>query len=147
MNIKTYDCYKTKKRIALGNKLTESPRSDIFYDFSILQDKDDIEPEAIEAIKKDLMKHHTAGASWISQPIPFLVSPDEYTNYYCNIETAFTRVFKSNGDRMMIIINVTSVKIEKWERKSIYDRDFSFTAGYEYKSEYTPGEYPDVEVA
>ena len=147
MNIKIYDSYKTKKRIALANQLTESPRSEIFYDFSLLQGKDDIEPDAMEAIKKDLMKHHTAGASWIDQPIPFMVSPDEYTNYYCSIETAYTRVFKKNGERMMIIINVTSMKIEKWERKSIYDRDYSFAERFEYKSEYAPGEYPDMEIA
>ena len=144
---KKYDVYKTKKKIVSENKLTASPREDIFYDFSIFDDIKELDAEIIDAIKKELMKYHAVGAGWINQPIPFLVSQDPFTNYYCNLETAFTKVFKSNGNRMMIIVNVAAAKINKWERQSIYDRNYSHVKEYRYLSDYTDGQYPDIEIA
>ena len=147
MNIKKYDVYKTKKKTVSENSLVASPRDDIFYDFSVFENINCIDESILLSIKKELMFHHTAGACWINQPLPFTVKDGELTSYHCDIKSAFTRVFRSNGNRMMIIVTITAVHIKKWQRESYYDRYYTEKESYDFESEYLTGEYPDIEVA
>ncbi len=143
---KEYELFKTKRKIVKVNNLTESPRADIFYDFSVL-DGMTIDNDILSRIKNQLMEYHTAGASWVDQPLPFAVKDGEYVNYICDIATGFTRVFKATGERLMVIVTVASANIEKWNRKSIYDRCYDFDMAYKTNSTFSKGGYPDVEVA
>lgn len=147
MNTKKYEVFKTKKKMVAANKLTASPRDDIFFDFSALDDFKDIDDTTLDRIKNELMYHHTAGASWISQPIPFSVVDGKFTSFQCGFNTAYTKVYTKSYKRMMIIITVTSAHVEKWERESTYDRNYSLSNIYDVKSDFSSGEYPDIEVA
>ena len=143
---KEYTIFKTKKKTVKVNNLTESPRADVFYDFSIL-DELKINNDILSKIKTQLMEYHTAGASWVNQPLPFSIQNGEFQSYACDIATGFTKVFKATGERLMVIVTVTSASIEKWHRQSIYDRYYEHEQTYKIDSDFSKGEYPDVEVA
>ena len=55
---------------------------------------------------------------------------DNYTNFIGKVKTAYRRVFKANGKRMMVIVEVTKIEIEKQKRHSIYDRYYETECVY-----------------
>lgn len=146
MNTKIYEVFKTKKKIVKVNNLTASPSEEIFYDFSVMNKMNGIDDTILTKIKMQLMTYHTAGASWLMQPLPFGVSDSVFTNYNCEFKTAYTKIFTKSYKRMMIIITVTSVHIEKWQRETVYNRSYELKNSFDAKNNYSSGEYPDIEI-
>lgn len=120
--VKDYIMAKTKASIAKRNRLTAAESKytsgdGIFYDFSLFDEVafDDGDREQIE---KDLMEHHTI--SWFERPMPTIILPDKFTSFVGQIETVPHRIFRSNGKRICVIIEVTSLKIERQERSDVW---------------------------
>jgi hypothetical protein len=135
-----YRLFATKNKTAKENNLTPAKSkyysgSDLFYDFSIL-DSLNINPADLDTIKADFMNHHAV--SWYDQPLPLLLTTNNFTVYCGEIRTAAHRVYKSNGKRLMIIIEITAAKIEKQCRRDIWS---------EYKTEatYTARTHSNIE--
>lgn len=117
-----YTLYKTAKKTAKENNLIPAVSkyysgTDLFYDFSILDDTG-LQPDEKDAIIAETMNHHAV--SWYEQPLPLLMSTDNFTHYAGQIRTAPHRVYKKDGRRVMVIIEITAAKIEKQCRRDIW---------------------------
>ena len=117
-----YSLYKTAKKTAKENNLIPAVSkyyggNDLFYDFSIL-DNAGLKEEEKAAIIAETMQHHAV--SWYDQPLPLILKVDNFTYYCGQIKTAPHRVFKADGRRLMVIIEITAAQIEKQTRHDIW---------------------------
>lgn len=145
MEIKRYDLYQTKKKSIKANNLIESPReSGVCYDFSLLdtiQFKEDYEKEMLI---DDIMRY--TEYCWYDQPLPTIIIWNTFTHYVGQIRTAYRRVFNKQGKRIMVIVEVTKIHIEKQTRPDTYTQ--TMTTQYSYDAEcYRWGNQGDEEVA
>lgn len=145
MEIKNYDFYPTKKKTIKVNGLVESPREpEICYDFSLLDTinfREDFEREMLE---DDIMRY--TENTWFEQPLPTIIIWDKFTHYVGQVRTAYRRVFNKQGRRIMVIVEVTKIHIEKQTRPDTWTQRME--TKYEYNAEvYRYGDQGDEEVA
>lgn len=131
--IKQYNLFKTAKKTAKENGLTTAvsrytATDNLYYDFSLLDTIQGLSADDREAIEADTMNHHAV--SWYSQPMPTIILQDNFTHFIGQIQTAPHRIYKKDGRRIMVIIEITGVKIEKQRRTSVYN-EFSTAEIYE----------------
>ena len=110
-----YNLYATKNKTVKENNLTPAKskyyyEDYLFYDFAIL-DSLNINPAELEMIKNEIMEHHAV--AWYEQPLPLFLTIDRHYGIYGDIRTAAHRVFKKNGKRQMVIIEITAAHIER----------------------------------
>lgn len=125
-----YNLFKTAKKTAKENNLIEAVSryydgNNLFYDFSLFEELKMSDDEK-QAIISDTMEHHAI--SWYSQPLPTICNLDRFTGFYGQITTAAHRVYKSDGRRIMVIIEIIAVNLEKQSRRDVWS---------EYKTEAT----------
>lgn len=130
--VKAYKLAKTKEKIARDNNLTPAQSihytgNDLFYDFSLF-DQIDMPGDEKEAAKRDLMEHHSL--TWFNQPLPTLAMIDRFNHVVGQIKTAPHRVYKNDGSRLMVIIEITGINLQKQERHTIWD-EFKTARTYE----------------
>ena len=122
MAVKNYKLFPTKKKLARENNLTPAvsryyDKDDLFYDFALL-DEMVYQEDVKEMLKADLMEHHAV--SWFEQPLPAMVQYDKFTRYDADFRTAPHRVYKADGRRVAVIIEITGVRIRKWTTHDIW---------------------------
>ena len=142
---KEYKLYPTKKKTAKVNNLRESKReADIYYDFSLLDTiifREDYEREMLE---NDIIKY--TEVTWFEQPLPTIIIHDNWTHYVGQVRTAWRRVFSRTGKRIMVIVEVTGLHIEKQTRPDSWTE--YMTTQYEYNAKVERyGDQGDEEVA
>ena len=146
MAVKEYKLFATKAKIARENNLTEAKShyysgNDLYYDFALFE-KLEVPSDVKELIKTELMEHHAV--SWFDQPLPVFVEVDRFTRYYGNIRTATHRVYKANGKRVCVIIEVTAIDFQKLERKAVWSKFIESETEYKVS---VPNYECDYEVA
>lgn len=142
---KQYELARTKGQIAKKNQLTlaqsrYTAQDDLYYDFSLLESIQ-FKDNDREIIEKDLMEHHAV--AWFEQPLPTIVIDGRFREYLGQIKTAPHRVYRSDGKRLCVIIEVVGIEINRRERTNVWD-------DYEEKITYTASNYnaeKDYEVA
>lgn len=136
MSVKEYQLAKTRQAMAKRNELVEAKSryyssNDLFYDFSLL-DTIKWDGEIKEIVENDLMEHHAV--SWYQRPMPTIIIYDRFTHFVGQVETAVHRVFKADGKRMMVIIEVTGFHIERQRRSNVYQKYLETDRVYEANS-------------
>lgn len=126
-----YRLFKTAGKTARENNLIIAKSryyggNDLYYDFALFDNLDICEAEK-DAIKADLMEHHAI--TWYEQPMPTICQLDRFTGYYGQIATAPHRVYKQDGKRTMIIIEVTAICLEKQSRHDVWS-DYKIVQKY-----------------
>ena len=139
-----YKLYPTAKKTAKENGLVYSERDDVYYNFAILDNIMTIANEQKELLKADCMKYHAV--TWYDQPLPVIVPENDYKSWHGQFKTCYNRVFKANGKRLMVIVTVTDIHLETWERDSRYERYYHKTDQWDVHSHYRQG-FADLEVA
>lgn len=148
--IKHYEVYRALPKMVRANNLTKAESryitssDNIYYDFSLLDEIKFNEDWEREAIERDLMEHHSI--SWYEQPMPTIILWNDYTEILGQIKTAYRRVYRASGKRMMVIVEVTKLRLEKLKRHSIYDRTFEPEVLYEADNHHSQCDV-DIEVA
>ena len=144
---KDYKIFPSKKKIVNENNLKESiVESDIYFDFSLLDEINFVEEYERDIIEKDIMK--AVGVCWYNQPMPNIIIYNEFVHYIGQTKTAFTRVYNKNYKRIMVIVEVTDISIERQQRKSVYDNKLETKYKYNAKiKENRVGEQKDIELA
>ena len=139
--VKEFILKKTAKATANANNLIQCPyglNTDIYYDFSLLdtiQFDYDYEKEMLE---QDIMKYHSC--AWYTQPLPTLIMWNNFTTYHGQVQVNVDRVFKANGKRMMVIVEVCKLKITRDTRPNIYEqyytteREYTADSGYRQRA-------------
>ena len=145
MERKEYKLYATAKKTAKENNLVSSKREpNVYYDFSLLDQIKFYEDYEREMLENDIIKY--TEITWFEQPLPTIILYDNFTHYTGQVRTAWRRVFNRQGKRIMIIVEVTKLHIEKQTRTSIYEQ--TMKTQYEYDAEvYRYGNQGDEEVA
>ena len=143
--IREYTIKKTLPATVKANHLRASDRDDIYYDVSLLEGISGLSEREKELIITDLIEHHSI--TWYNQPLPICILDGQFASFHGQIDTAYTKVYRSSGKRMMVIITVTAAEVVKSERSSVYQAYYQETHRYNTKSPFHKGEYPDVEVA
>lgn len=145
MERKEYKLFKTKKKIAKENNLVPAKKDpDIFYDFSLLDTINFKEDYEREMLQNDII--HYTEISWYSEPMPTIIIYDNFTCYVGQIRTAYRRIYNKSGKRIMVIVELTKVHIEKQTRPDVWTQIMK--TEYEYNAEvYRHGDQGDVEVA
>ena len=147
--IKEYIIKKTAKAFAKANGLRDASEinpyvSDVYYDFSLFDDikwDNDYERKMLE---DDIIRHNST--SWYEQPLPNLIMYNNFVSYHGQVKTNITRVFKQNGKRMMVIIEVCKMVLTRDVRHSVYEQYYKTEK--EYKAENNSTQRPfDLEVA
>lgn len=129
--LKEYVLKKTAKATANANNLIQCPygmNDYVYYDFSLLdtiQFDYDYEREMLE---QDIMKHHSV--SWFIQPLPTLIMWNNFTSYHGQVQTNVDRVFKSDGKRIMVIVEVCKLHITRDTRPNVYEQYYTTEREY-----------------
>lgn len=139
-----YKLFPTAKKTAKENGLVYSDRDSIYYNFEVLDNLNALTNAEKEMLKVDCMKYHAV--SWYDQPLPVIVSENDFKTWHGQFKTCYNRVFKSTGKRVMVIVTVTDIHLETWERDSRYDRYYHKTNEWNAHSHYTQG-FADLEIA
>lgn len=142
---KDYKLYSSKPKTIRENNLVPAKREDgVYYDFSILDSIQFNEPWEREMIENDIIKF--TEFTWYDQPLPTIIIYSQRVHYVGQVRTAYTRVFRNNGKRMMVIVEVTKIHIE---RQRYNDYHSLPETEYEYNAEtgYRFGAQGDREVA
>ena len=130
-----YNLYKTAKKTAKENNLTAAVSKYhagdyLYYDLSLL-DSLGLDPADLDALKADVMNYHAV--SWYDQPLPTLCALDRFSGLYGQIKTAAHRVYRADGKRIMVIVEIIAAHIEKQSRKDVWS-EYKTTAVYEGKT-------------
>ncbi len=133
---KEYKLAKTKGKFAKLNNLTPAESkyysgNDLYYDFSLLDNIKFIDDDR-EIITKDFMEHHAV--AWFEQPLPTIYPYGKWIDYTGQIRTAPHRVYKADGKRMCVVIEITGIKIERRTRKDVWSEYDIVEAVYEAKN-------------
>lgn len=134
MMFKEYKLYPTKAKTVRENNLTSSAHTrygseDVYYDFSLFDEiKFDHDYER-EMLENDIMTHHAV--AWYEQPLPTLIMWNDFISYHGQVKVNVDRVFKANGKRMMVIVEVCKAHITRDVRHSVYDRYYETEREYE----------------
>ena len=142
---KEYALYSSKPKTVKVNNLVPAKReSGVYFDFSILDNIKFNEPWEREMIEEDIIKFNEC--CWYSQPMPTIIIHSALVHYTGQVRTAYTRVFRKNGNRMMVIVEVTKIHIERQRYKDHYSLPETEYA-YDAESGYRFGDQGDEEVA
>lgn len=110
---KEYDLRKTAVSTAKVNTLTESRNNPgVYYDLSLLEQANIPEDDKL-TIKMDF--DNSVGCSWFEQPMPTLCKLDTYGKRWILGQTTTNvyRIFRKNGKRQMVIVELRKFKFEK----------------------------------
>ena len=138
-----YNLYKTAKKTAKVNGLTAAVSKYhtgdyLYYDLSLL-DSLGLDPADLEALKADIMNYHAV--SWYDQPLPTMCALDRFSGLYGQIKTAAHRVYRADGRRIMVIVEIIAAHIEKQSRRDVWS-EYKMQEVYEGKvSGYIDGDY------
>ena len=145
MERKQYKLYATAKKTAKVNNLVSSKReANVYYDFSLLDKIDFHEDYEREMLENDIIKY--TEITWFEQPLPTIIIYDDFTHYTGQVRTSWRRVFNRQGKRIMVIVEITKLHIEKQTRTSVYEH--TMKTQYEYNAEVNRyGDQGDEEVA
>ena len=141
---KEYKLYATAKKTAKVNNLVPSKREpNVYYDFSLLDSINFYEDYEREMLENDIITY--TEATWFEQPMPTIILYDNFTHYVGQVRTAYRRVFNRQGKRIMVIVEVTKIHIEKQTRPDLWTQ--TMTTQYSYDAEiYRYGDQGDEEV-
>lgn len=139
--MKKYITKKTKKAMATVNNLYYSNHNDLYYDLDLFESIG-LDQDIKQTIINDMIKHNCF--AWYEQPLPGGIIYNDYINYYYDIKTVTHRVWKVDGRRQMVIIEIVAVNIKEYSRQSIYDQEYKET-GVEYDTKNYSYDY-DIEL-
>lgn len=130
-----YNLFKTAKKTAKENNLTLAVSKYhtgdyLYYDLSLL-DSLGLDPTDLETLKADIMNYHAV--SWYDQPLPTICALNRFSGLCGQIKTAAHRVYRADGKRIMVIVEIIAAHIEKQSRRDIWS-DYKIEATYEGKT-------------
>ena len=143
--VREYQLFKTAKKTARVNGLMDTEHGDVYYDISILDEFKAIPSEIRERIAKDIIRYNVC--SWFEQPIPIATQESQFAWWHTWCNTSIQRVFKSDGRRIIVIISVNKIHIEKWARHSVWEKYNQKEEEYDADTHYVCGDMRDIEVA
>ena len=118
---KQYDLRKTAASTAKANNLMESRKNPgVYYDLSLLEQAN-IPEDDKQAIIRDF--DNSVGVSWFSQPMPTMIQLDKYAMKWIIGQTATNiyRIYRKDGRRQMVIVELRKCKFEKGYHKTYHD--------------------------
>lgn len=142
---KEYKLYSSKpKTIKVNNLVPAKTEKDVYFDFAILDNIQFREPWEREMLENDIIRY--TETMWFEQPLPTIIIYSQWIHYVGQVRTAYTRVFRNNGKRMMVIIEITKLHIERQRYRDYHSMP---ETEYEYNAEtgYRFGDQGDEEVA
>ncbi len=129
---KEYNLFPTAKKTAKANNLTECTgyrSGEVFYDFSLFDKVESLDEEDRRLLENDLMEHHSI--SWYDKPMPTIIIANDFVHLVGQVDTAYQKIYNRQGKRIMIIVEVTRLHIEKKVRKHLYEQEMKTVAVYD----------------
>ena len=84
--------------------------------------------------------------SWFEQPLPVCTFVNNFVHYGGQIRVAQHKIYREDGRRICVIIEVTKIHLERLSRTSVYEREMKVDRVYDADNHHQIPSF-DIEVA